>query len=417
MNHGPLTGMKMIECMNWGFGPIGGMMLGDLGADIIKIESANRPDPVRYLMNLSGIDNLMPDGQSASYQSFNRNKRSLGLDLKAERGQAIFKDLIKETDSLLESYRPGTLDKLGLGYEVLSQINPALIYGATSGYGFKGEEWNKPALDAVGQARSGFMWSMGAPGDPPNWNVLSVADVMGSMCVAYGILAAVVERERNGGMGQKVEVSHINSNMWLAFWGISVCMLKGYDDWPRFDRKHAGNPLWNLYECADGEWIMLGIGDVERDWPKFCEVVDLRELRDDPRFETMEKRQQNCAELIEILDAHFLRTPRAEWESRLQRNRDLIYSRVQRIKDLPTDPAVVANTYLVDYDHRYYGKIKMLNHPAHLSRTPATIRCDAPELGEHTAVVLKERLGYSDDQIANLVAEGVAVQCASARPR
>ena len=284
MNHGPLTGMKMIECMNWGFGPIGGMMLGDLGADIIKIESANRPDPVRYLMNLSGIDNLMPDGQSASYQSFNRNKRSLGLDLKAERGQAIFKDLIKETDSLLESYRPGTLDKLGLGYEVLSQINPALIYCATSGYGFKGEEWNKPALDAVGQARSGFMWSMGAPGDPPNWNVLSVADVMGSMCVAYGILAAVVERERNGGMGQKVEVSHINSNMWLAFWGISVCMLKGYDDWPRFDRKHAGNPLWNLYECADGEWIMLGIGDVERDWPKFCEVVDLRELRDDPRL-------------------------------------------------------------------------------------------------------------------------------------
>ena len=129
-------------------------MLGDLGADIIKIESANRPDPVRYLMNLSGIDNLMPDGQSASYQSFNRNKRSLGLDLKAERGQAIFKDLIKDTDILLESYRPGTLDKLGLGYEVLSQINPALIYGATSGYGFKGEEWNGAyILDATVNCR------------------------------------------------------------------------------------------------------------------------------------------------------------------------------------------------------------------------------------------------------------------------
>ena len=407
MPHGPLTGMKMIECTTWGFGPIGGMMLGDLGADIIKIESADRPDAARYITNIVGIDNLMPDGQSASFQSFNRNKRSLGMDLKSERGKAIFKEMIKETDILLESYRPGTLDKLGLGYEVLSQINPRLICCATGGYGFKGEEWSKPALDAVGQARSGFMWSMGAPGDAPNWNTQAVADVMGSMCVAYGILAAVVERERNGGQGQKVEVSHINSNMWLSFWGISVCLLKGYDDWPRFDRKHAGNPIWNLYECGDGEWVMLGIVDSTRDWPKFCEVMDLTELRDDPRFDTMENRQQHCVELIQLLDAHFAQAPRAEWEARLDRNADLIYSRVQRIKDLPTDPAVVANGYLIDYHHRLYGPIKTLNHPAHLSRTPATIRRDAPDLGEHTAEVLKERLGYTDEQIAELVVEGV----------
>ena len=370
MPHGPLTGMKMIECTTWGFGPIGGMMLGDLGADIIKIESADRPDAARYITNIVGIDNLMPDGPSASFQSFNRNKRSLGMDLKSERGKAIFKEMIKETDILLESYRPGTLDKLGLGYEVLSPDQPAPDLLRHGGYGFKGEEWSKPALDAVGQARSGFMWSMGAPGDAPKLEYSG-----GGGCDGVHVRGVRDSGGRggagaHGGQGQKVEVSHINSNMWLSFWGISVCLLKGYDDWPRFDRKHAGNPIWNLYECGDGEWVMLGSWTPTRDWPKFCEVMDLTELRDDPRFDTMENRQQHCVELIQLLDAHFAQAPRAEWEARLDRNADLIYSRVQRIKDLPTDPAVVANGYLIDYHHRLYGPIKTLNHPAHLSRTP-----------------------------------------------
>ncbi len=403
----PLSGIKMIECSTWGFGPIGGMMLGDLGADIIKIESPDRPDAARHVMNVAGIDNLMPDGRSAAFQSFNRNKRSLALNLKMESGRAIFKELIKDADIFLENYRPGAFDKMGLGWDVLSKINPRLIYASTSGYGFKGAESHKPALDAVGQARSGFMWTMGSPGDPPNWNTMGVADVMGATCLAYGVLAAVAERALQGGQGQKVEVSHINANMWLSYWGVAVSMLKGYEDWPRFDRKRAGNPLWNLYACGDGEWISLGIVDAERHWPGFCEAIDRADLLDDERFGSMELRKENTEELITILDAHFATAPRAEWEKRLDRNPDLIYARVQHIGDLPNDPAVIANDYLIDYEHRHYGMVKVLNHPVTLSRTPATIRRDSPDLGEHTGEVLKERLGYDDERIAELVIEGV----------
>ena len=397
----------MIEATNWAFGPIAGLMLGDLGADVIKIESPSQPDAARHILLAAGVDSRMPDGRSAAFQSFNRNKRSLALNLKSERGRGIFKELIKDTDIFLENYRPGAFERMGLGYEVLAKINPRLIYAAASGYGFKGEEAERPAFDVVGQARSGFMWSMGGPDDPPAWNALGVADVMGATCVAYGILAALAGRELQGGKGQRVEVSHLMANMWLSFWGVSVSMLKGYEMWPRADRTDAGNPLWNQYVCGDGEWLMLGVLEAPRHWRGFCEAVGLEPLIDDVRFQTMESIVEHRKALIAVLDEHFATAPRAEWEARLASNPDLIYTRIQRMGDLPNDPAVIANDYLIDHEHRHYGMVKTLSHPATLSATPASIRRDAPNLGEHSAEVLKERLGLSDDQIADLVAEEV----------
>ncbi len=406
MDIGPLSGVKVVECSIWGFGPIGGLMLGDLGADVIKIESPRRPDPARHVTNVVGIEVMMEDGRSACWQSFNRNKRSLALDLKSERGREVLKALVREADIFLENYRPGVFDKLGLGYEELSKINPRLIYASTAGYGFEGPEANKPALDVVGQARSGFMWTSGAPGDPPMWNSQGVADVMGATCVAYGVLAALAARELHG-VGQKVEISHIMANMWLSFWGISVGMMRGYEDWPRFDRTKAGNPLWNLYECGDGEWLILGIAEADPHWPGFCKEMGLTELIDDPRFNSMDNRRDNAEELIRILDRRFREATRAEWEERLARNPDLIYSRVQRLGDLLHDPAVQANNYLADHPHRHYGATKMLTHPVTLRKTPAAIRRDAPDLGEHTGEVLSEWLGYDGGQIADLASAGV----------
>ena len=387
-------------------------MLGDLGADVIKVESPSRPDAARFVESVAGIPNRMPDGGSALFEAVNRNKRSLALDLKTERGRELFRGLIAETDVFIENYRPGTFAKLGLSTEVLQELNPGLIHAATAGYGFQGAESHLPALDAVGQARGGFMYSGGAPGDPPNWNTLGIADVMGATCLAYGVMAALAARELNVGAdgvkrGQRVEVSHIMATMWLSYWGISVAMLQGLDSWPRFDRSQAANPLWNLYQCGDGEWLMLGILEAERDWASFCRAMGLESMAEDARFTTVAALGEHCGELIAILEERFGSAPRAEWEERLSGEPNLIYTRVQKIGDLATDPAVAANGYMPTHDHRRYGPTPMLAHPAQLLGSPAQIRRDAPELGEHSAEILAERLGLDEAAITRLRAEGV----------
>ncbi len=404
---GPLDGITVLECSTWGFGPIGGMMLGDLGADVIKIESPTRPDAARFVESVAGIPNMLPGGHSALFEAVNRNKRSLALDLKSARGRELFRDLIADTDVFIENYRPGTFEKLDLSTDALLAINPRLIHAATAGYGFKGDEAHLPALDAVGQARGGFMYSGGAPGDPPNWNTLGIADVMGATCLAYGVLAAIAGRELNGGKGQRIEVSHIMATMWLQFWGISVGLMHGLEQWPRFDRSQAANPLWNLYRCADDQWLMLGILEAERDWASFCRAMDLDEIANDERFTTLAAIGRHRGELIARLDERFASAPREEWEQRLRREPNLIVTRVQQIGDLINDPAVIANEYLVSHDHRHLGPMPTLTHPVLLHDQPATLRRDAPSLGEHSAEVLRERLNLSDEQLSALSADGV----------
>ena len=403
---GILEGIKVVECSTWGFGPLCGVMLGDLGADVVKIESPTAPDGARAMIFAGGMDLRLPDGQATTFETMNRSKRSLAVDLKKARGVALLKELAKEADVLLENFRPGVLDRLGVGYEALRQVNPRIIYAAACGYGFKGEEVERPAYDPVGQARSGLMWSNGRPGDPPQWNNRALADMAGASLLAYGVLGALWARERQG-IGQRVEISHIQATLWIQHWGIGNAFLKGMDEWPRFDRDRAASPIANWYRCADDRWIMLSITDAERDWPKFCEAMGLQSLVDDERFCSIEARAQNSRALIALLDALFASEPFAEWERRLKTQPDLIFDRVQKVGDLLTDPAVQANEYVVEVDHPRYGPQPYLNHPVTFTETPGRIRGVAPELGQHSAEVLTQWLGYDDEQIAELVIEGV----------
>ncbi len=407
MTTGALTGIKVLDTGRYVLGPLAGVMLGDLGADVVKIEEP-LGDPSRAITDVSGVDVSLPDGGSSMFEIMNRNKRSLALDLGREEGRQLLRDLARVTDILIEDPGPGGLDfaQLGLDYKALSASNPRLIYGAASAYGRKGPDAGRPILDPLIQARSGLMWSGGGPGDPPNWSSMGTADVMGGQTLAYGLVAAIAARERTG-QGQRVDVSELMASLWLQYWAIEVCVLNHLPEWARFDRKSVGNPLWNFYECADGEWISLGMIDSERDWEPFCRIMELPHLIDDPRSRTVEARIENAAVLIEELDRRFAAETRPEWERRIGANPNLIYTRVQRIGDLPTDPAVQANEYLVDVDHPRYGPTKMLNHPVTLKATPAAIRRTAPGLGEHSAEILQEWLGLGEDRIAGLRSDAV----------
>jgi crotonobetainyl-CoA:carnitine CoA-transferase CaiB-like acyl-CoA transferase len=217
--------------------------------------------------------------------------------------------------------------------------------------------------------------------------------------LSYGILGAIVARERFG-FGQKVDVSHLGSMVWARGMQNQISLLVE-KEYQRFDRTQPGNVLWNYYRCGDGRWIAFSMGQ-ERYWLPFCSVVGRPDLIDDSRFNTMERRYENRRELVELLDAHFLTRTSAEWEESLRGNSDIIWERVQRNLDLPSDPQVVANDYIVQYDHPAIGLSNWLQTPVNYSKTPLSTRKMAPALGENTEETLVDLLGYTWDDIVAL---------------
>jgi crotonobetainyl-CoA:carnitine CoA-transferase CaiB-like acyl-CoA transferase len=229
---------------------------------------------------------------------------------------------------------------------------------------------------------------------------------MGGIMLGFGVVAAIAARERLG-FGQKVEMSHLSASMFLQYWSIGTLLLNGGDDWPRFDRRTAGNPLWNHYKCADGEWLVIALLQPDRFWRSFCSIVGLDHLVDDPRFCNAEQQRTNNTELIAVLDELFATKPRAEWERLLAQNPDFIYDRVQRVGDVANDPSVIANGYITPFLHPGLGQVATLNFPVTLKETPAQVRSAAPSLGQHTDEVLVQELGYTPEQVDALRVQGV----------
>ncbi len=404
-NHGsggPLAGMLVIDWTMWQFGPVSTMMLADLGADVIKVESLDG-DHGRQFATVAGVENAMA-GSSAYFESLNRNKRGIALDLKHPKGLDAMRKLVEKADIFVENFRQGVAERLGLGWEYLTQLNPALIYASATGYGPKGDDSGKPAFALTGEARAGSLWWAG-PNDGIPYNINGVADQIAGIMLSYGILGAVVARERFG-VAQRVDVSHLGSLMWLGGMrdGIALLSGKGFERQPR---TRAGNILWNYYRCKDDNWIAFSMSQGERYWPTFCEALGRRDLISHTRFDTMESRREHREELIAILDDIFITRTRAEWERRLDDAGDLIWERVQSIMDLPDDPQVTQNNYLIDFEHPTLGATKWHQTPIAFSETPVSTQHMAPAHGEHTEAVLIEMLGYEWDDIATLKDEGV----------
>jgi len=405
MSSMPLEGIRVVDWTAFLNGPTTSMLLGQLGAEVIKVESKDKGDPYRKVMSTRGMKTMSPDGHCILFELANRNKKGIAIDLKKPEGREVIYRLVEKSDVFVQNFRPGTAQRLRLDYETLSQYNPRLIYASSSGFGTKGPYANKPAMDFSSLAYSGMMMVSGDPGMPPTTVGYSLGDFAGAFATAYGILAALVVRERLG-IGQEINASLLSGLMYLQDMAIAYSHFSNAEV-TRIGHYNAYNPLWNCYPCKCGKWIMFAHLQSDVWWPTFCRVVGIESLEHDPRFKDALARGENHKELIAILDKVFATKTRQEW-FQIFEGEDLIYCPVNTIKDLFQDPQIIANDYIVEFEHPSMGKIKFAGCPVRFSKTPAvSIRNKAPERGEHTEEVLTEVGGYSREDIAQLRDKGV----------
>jgi crotonobetainyl-CoA:carnitine CoA-transferase CaiB-like acyl-CoA transferase len=395
----PLEGLLVLDWTIWQQGSIASAMLGDMGARVIKVEQRGTGDPGRWLVGAGGVDTSATPNWY--FEANNRNKESITVDLKRPEGLEVILSLAEKADVFVQNYRHGVAARLGLDYESLRARNERIIYASATGYGPNGDEAGEPSFDHLGLARSGIMNAAGEPDMPPLGISGGIADQMGGIMLAYGVINALLARERFG-VGQQVDSSHLGSMSYLQGLSLSMKLMAGVA-MPRSFRAEAGNPLWNHYRCADDQWLALAMLQPDRYWADLCRAIERPELAEDPRFAEMGARTENRIECIAMLDETFARYPRAEWLQRLHDDPgDFIFTIVNTVDDLPEDPQVKANDYVVTMDHPQHGPTKMVGVPVRLSETPGSVRRAAPELGQDTELVLMEVLGWDWEKIETL---------------
>ena len=400
-NTGPLAGIRILDCTIWQNGPFATVMLSDMGAEVIKVEDRNTGDPGRGF-----IDAGAANGVSGYFEAMNRGKRSITLDLKAPDGLALFQRLAAQVDVVVQNFRHGVAEKLKIAYADLLPHNPRLIYASATGFGREGPDATMGVFDILGQARSGVLQALRAPGDPVEYNnAFGLADQTGGILLAQAITAALFARERTG-QGQEVEVSQLGAMLTLQHMGITRHLINGYE--PAMTRRDAPrNPVFNLYECANGEWIAVGGLQGDRYWEDFCAILGLPALGTDPRHATMQQRTAANRVLVAALDTAFAAFSCADLLTRFAAA-GIPCSPVNSYPDIASDPQVLANGYVVELEHPQLGPIREIGMPIRFSRTPAGPRSCAPELGQDTeAVLLESGLTLGRDQ--RLARQGCAL--------
>lgn len=401
---GPLEGIRVIEWA-WALqGPAIGYILGDLGAEVIKIESPVVGDFSRGLGRWLDIDVRLAGGTNVLWETANRSKKSIVLDLSKDQGRQILYRLIGKSDVFVNNFRPSVRRKLGVDYETLSRYNPRLVYATASGCGKEGPDVELRAYDNIGMARAGLMYAVGEPTNGPQQMVFGMADMLGATVTAMAIITALFERERSGS-GQEVEGSMLGALIHASALGINVYLLTGQLPEPPV-RTRLFNPLVGWYRCADSKWVVFSENQPQEAWPRFCAALGLEELVDQPMYNTTKARGENREGLIGIIGKAISARASQDWLKTF-REHDLIFAPVNRFCDLPSDPQVTLNNYIVETDHPSLGKAKMVGFPYQFSRTPARVRNTAPEFGQHTEEVLLDVGGYNWEEIASFREQGV----------
>ena len=396
-----LEGITVIELATEQQGPVAGALLADMGADVIKVEDKDHGDPGRKIRTETPGQEPFP--LSYYFENNNRNKRGVALDYGSEAGLDVLRNLIARADVFLSNFPIATLSDMGLDYPRLSAANEKLIYAVATGMGPTGPDRDKPLNDITAQLYGGIQSHGNSDGPIPFWG--GMANQEDAILLSFGIVNALIARERHG-VGQEVYSALLGSQINWAALNVQSNIFNKREPWG-MKRDAPLSPFWNYYQTKDDKWLCLGFLQEHRDWHTLCQVLEREDLEFDPRFDSNPKRTQiNNRVFIPIMRECFLQKTLDEWVEILGRH-DLGWSVLNDYEMLTEDPQVVANDYVVDFDHPKVGPVQMVGVSVRLKKTPGSLRAPAPELGEHTEEVLSAIGGFDPDGLQKLRDQGV----------
>ena len=392
---GALAGLTVLDLTRVLAGPYCTMMLADMGARVIKVERPGKGDDTR------GWGPPFQHGESAYFLSVNRNKESVTLDMKHPDGRRVLDRLVARSDVLVQNFRPGTLDRMGLGYADVARQRPDLVYCSISAFGQNGPRRNEPGYDAVMQGEGGLMSITGPPDGPAYRLGVAIVDIVSGMFSAYGIAVALLARERTG-RGQHIDVGMLDAVAAVLTYQAGTYFATGEAP-GRLGNRHPSITPYESLEAADGE-LVVAVGN-DQLWRTFCGVLDMDDLADDPRFRTNKDRVNARAALRQVLVERLRTRQVADWLARLK-TAGIPCGAVRDLDQVFTDPQILERAMVVALDHPIAGAIRQLGVPVKLGATPGAVRTPPPTLGQHTDAILRDDLGFDAAEIARLHADG-----------
>jgi crotonobetainyl-CoA:carnitine CoA-transferase CaiB-like acyl-CoA transferase len=391
----PLEDIFVVDLSRILSGPVCTMALADMGAEVVKVEPPPAGDDSRQWGPpfIGGI--------STYFLSINRNKKSLGLNLKTPEGRRILSQLVERADVLIENFRPGVLDKLGFGYAAVSKMNPRTVYCSISGFGQTGPYRDRPGYDVIAQGESGMMDLTGQPDGPPTKLGASLADVVAGLYSVQGILLALLARHRTG-RGQHVDVSLLDGMVSTLTYQALIYLSTGRSP-KRMGSRHPSIVPYECFQAKDG-FVNIGVTN-QKQWANFCRVLGFPELAADPRFETMKSRLAHYGELRPVIERVFSEMSRADVIARMS-EAGIPAGPINTVGEIMEDPQILAREMIVQLTHPEYGPLRVLGIPVKLSETPGVVENAPPRFGEHNGEVLS-KLGYSPEEIQSFAGNGV----------